>query len=90
MTEPPDDGCVPGSRREVVPRLRAWAHRYTSTACRHHPHVAAARCRETCKFCGTRCRCYCHTGGPVWRHPVKAARYALRGAYNRVVSAPLR
>jgi hypothetical protein len=33
-------------------------HLYTSTACQHSLH---SRCRRTCKFCETPCRCPCHT-----------------------------
>jgi len=87
MSNPPDDGCVPGSRREVVGGLRPRWHRYTSTACRHHPHVASERCRVTCKFCAAACACYCHTGGPWWRWPVKALRYATRRVVNRLMAA---
>lgn len=76
---------APGN--EVVPGLRGWAHRYVSTVCRHHPHVAAARCRNTCKFCAAPCRCYCHTSGRWYRNPLKAAAYVLRRAYNRTVTA---
>lgn len=83
------NGCEPGGTSEVVPGLRARFHRYTSTACRHHPHVRAGRCRRTCKFCGAGCRCYCHTGRRWWRTPVRAVRFHLREAFNRRVSVPL-
>jgi hypothetical protein len=33
------------------------AHQYVSTACQHTLHD---RCRQVCKFCGTRCLCPCH------------------------------
>src|SRR5438105_1997448 len=32
-------------------------HDYLSTACYHGLHE---RCRKTCKFCDTSCRCLCH------------------------------
>lgn len=35
------------------------AHDYLSTACLHQLHE---RCRKTCKFCETGCRCSCHRG----------------------------
>lgn len=38
-------------------------HDYLSTACHHGLHP---RCRRTCKFCDTPCRCDCHQRS---RHP---------------------
>lgn len=35
-------------------------HEYLSTACYHGFHD---RCRLTCKFCSTPCRCVCHMPG---------------------------
>lgn len=35
----------------------AEEHDYLSTACHHGLHD---RCRQSCKFCGTKCQCECH------------------------------
>lgn len=37
--------------------LAPLKHDYISTACFHALHE---RCRKTCKFCSTDCRCTCH------------------------------
>lgn len=63
--------------RELSARLRPWLHRYLSTACRHHPEVPWARCRRVCKFCGAKCRCWCHDRRG-WRHPLRYLAYRLR------------
>lgn len=39
----------------LIVRIARWGH-YTSTACQHGLHE---RCRRTCKFCGSSCRCRC-------------------------------
>lgn len=36
---------------------KEFVHFYISTACQHEVHD---RCRATCKFCGTACKCRCH------------------------------
>lgn len=69
--------------RELSARLRPWLHRYLSTACRHHPEVPWMRCRSTCKFCGAKCRCWCHDRR-LWRHPVRWAAYRVRVWWTRV------
>jgi len=69
---------------ERVGWLHPRLHRYLSTACRHHDAVRAERCRRTCKFCGARCRCWCHDRRG-WRHPVRWVRYQLRRGMTRAL-----
>lgn len=73
---------APTDGRELSARLRPWLHRYLSTACRHHPEIPWRRCRITCKFCGAKCRCWCHDRR-LWRHPLKYLAYRLRGWWTR-------
>lgn len=50
---------------------RRDVHDYLSTACFHGLHD---RCRKSCKFCGTNCKCYCHDAAsrlPEGKEPPK-------------------
>lgn len=55
MKAPEDEGDLeqPESPK-VSPTMN---HPYISTACQHELHY---RCRLTCKYCETVCRCSCH------------------------------
>lgn len=57
-TDRSDTGMV-GTMAEPHPPPE-FIHDYLSTACLHKLH---GRCRETCKFCGTPCRCAHHGPG---------------------------
>jgi hypothetical protein len=70
--------------KERSARLRARFHRYLSTACRHHDEIVFMRCRVTCKFCGAKCRCWCHDQRAL-RHPLRWAAYQVRRTWTRLV-----
>jgi hypothetical protein len=58
----PDGGCV---SQTLHPKARPCA--YTSTACQHEGNdglpTLHEECRQTCKWCGARCRCRRHGSG---------------------------